>query len=176
MRAMRTIALVGLLALSACNNQGGTKQEGKATSWNNGSTVSADGSALKILCLDGEWLVGVKTIERLVPPEADSQWVNRDVTFQFDALPEQRTKGTLNESRLELTQADEGSTVSLNYGQDIAAGLIRGNHKTLTLKTKDGGGRPKEWRFDVSGSREGIPSGEFDSLPCPRPAAALAKA
>ena len=164
---MRLIVLVGLLALAACDAKGGKQHEGKATGWRNGSTVSADGSVFDIMCLDGEWRVGVQTIERLVPPEAESQWVNRDVAFQFDNLPEQRTRGTLNENKLELTQADEGSTVSLNYGQDVAAGIIRGDHKTLTLRTSDGANRPKEWRFDIAGSREALPPDGV--LPCPRP-------
>jgi len=151
-------ALIGMLALAGCSEEAGKQDERKATVWQNGGSVSADGARFQILCLDGEWKIGLKTIERLVPPDADRQWVNRDVTFQFDNEPVQRTKGTLNENRLDLTQSDEGSTVDLNYGQDVAAGLLRGSYKTLTIRTTDGANRSKKWHFDVEGSRGHTPN------------------
>jgi hypothetical protein len=151
-------ALVSVLALVGCSGGPAKQHNGRETSWQNGEAVSADGTRFQILCLNGEWLITVKTVERLVPPEAERQWVNRDVIFQFDNERAQRTKGTLNENRLDLVQSEEGSTVSLNYGQDVAAGLMRGNHKTLLVRTTDGASRPKEWRFDIDGSHGQIPN------------------
>lgn len=168
---MKSVALALLLILGACSSEAGMQREGASTGWRNGTTTSADGSVFSLLCYNGEWHVNVKTIERLVPPESESQWVNRDVYFQFDKAPEERTKGTLNENTLGLTQADEGSTVDLNYGQDIAAGLMRGDHKALVIRTRDGNDRPKEWRFDITGSREALPVD--DMMPCPRPPASV---
>lgn len=158
-------ALIWVLTLAACSGGQVKQHDGKATGWRNGEAVSADGTRFQILCLHGEWQITVKTIERLVAPNAERQWVNRDVMFQFDNESAQRTKGTLNENRLDLTQSEEGSTVDLNYGQDVAAGLMRGNHKTLLIRTTDGANRPKEWRFDIEGSRGQIPNDP--SFNCP---------
>jgi hypothetical protein len=162
-------AVMALLVVGGCGGEAGQPAEAEADAWEGGETVSGDGSRLQLLCLDGEWKVTVKTPERLVPPEAESQWVNRDVSFQFDTGPAQRTKGTLNENRLDLTQADVGSTVSLNYAQDVAAGLLRGGRRTLTIRTTDGAGRPKEWKFDAQGARRNIANDTM--LPCPMPGA-----
>ena len=161
----RVSALIGLLVLSGCSPGSEKQKESVAGAWENGESVNADGARFRMLCFDGEWSIGLKTIERLVPPEADRQWVNRDVAFQFDDGPVERTKGTLNENRLDLRQSDEGSTVDLNYGQDVAAGLIRGSHRTLTIRTNDGANRPKEWRFDVTDAQSHIQNDK--RLPCP---------
>jgi hypothetical protein len=163
MRAV--VVLIAVLALAGCNEQAGKHREAKATGWRDGGAVSADGARFSIVCVYGEWSLGLKTIERLVPPDSERQWVNRDVFYKFGNEPEQRTKGTLNENRLDLNQAEEGSTVSLNYGQDVAAGLMRGNHKTLTIRTTDGADRPKQWSFDIEGSRGNIPNDAMGGCP-----------
>jgi hypothetical protein len=161
---MRFAFICAALALTGCAKAAGS-HEGKATAWQGGDTVSVDGARFRILCLNGEWSVSVHTVERLVPPNSPRQWVNRDVAFQFDNEPAQPTKGTLNENRLDFNQTEEGSSVNLNYGQDIAAGLMRGARKTLTVSTLDGQNRPKKWVFDVAGSSSAIPNDT--NFPCP---------
>jgi hypothetical protein len=167
MRRIGALVIPASMLVLGCDAQQGTGDGvfGPRTGWSHGTSVSADGARFTLDCSYTEWAPSVQTVERLVPSDATDQWANRDVTFQFDNGPVQRAKGTLRESSLLFWQSDPGSTIQTQYGQDIAAGLMRGNHKTLTIRTTDGADRPKEWRFDVEGSAQDMPVGP-DTL-CP---------
>jgi hypothetical protein len=167
MQRINALAAASVLALAGCDAQQGAGggASGPRTGWTQGTSLSDDGARFTLICDLTEWAPSVQTLERLVPSDATDQWANRDITFQFDNGPIQHAKGTLRETSLLFWQSDPGSTIQTRYGQDIAAGLMRGNHKTLTIRTTDGANRPKEWRFNVEGSAQDMPVGPNTMCP-----------
>jgi hypothetical protein len=164
MRVTAAFACCGLLW--ACDAPSGGAVFGPHTGWSGGRSVAEDGTVLSLSCLSDGWSPAVQTIERLVPTDETDQWVNRDIEFQFDNGPVQRAKGTLRETSVLFWQTD-ASTIQTEYGQDLAAGLLRGNHRTLTIRTTDGSNRRKEWHFDVASSARQIASQGVQSCPLP---------
>jgi hypothetical protein len=138
--------------------------------WYAGGSQNEDGTHFTISCVQGSWTAGVRAVERLVPVDAEEQFVLREATYQLDEGAAQKLPVTLRESSLYSWQTRPGSSMT-QYGQDLAAALLRGDAEWLTLKFKDGANKEKAWRFNVKGSRNDKTFAQDVGCPTPRKAA-----